>query len=448
MNKQELEYYARRYGLLIIISLAVIAFLVPLFIRLLQGSPLTPGAVSYTHLRYANLLEQGVVGYDPLRDTPIAPNPYVALLAIMQVFGVPWMLPMLLSLALIMLLHFYLERFIADRAAVVLALIALVLSPTMSVLSTHLRPLLLAMCLIVAAALLFERRPFLAYVALLFALITHPVIGLLAVVYFMISMRGKETTIGLLIAIAIAIAWSMVWTGALPEMRELTSPVFNPSIFFELGTAGGISVFFVLAASYAVAVKFSRLRIMAALTALLLVGALIIPSLLPFAAIAVSTLVGISLLLLISGRWELELIKQSLIVLLACTGLFLFIVTVRESAGDAPDADFAHAMTALRNQYREGAVLSHPSSAPLIEYFTGRRSHTSVPREVFLSRDAKQLYGFLDRTGTSYIFITEEMEQELFTRSDEGILFLLENTGRFVMIDSTGGTRTWYYIKT
>jgi len=67
--------------------------------------------------------------------------------------------------------------------------------------------------------------------------------------------------------------------------------------------------------------------------------------------------------------------------------------------------------------------------------------------KVFHSRDAQRTYDFLEETGTTYIYITDEMLDSMFARSDEGILFLLPNTERFVLLGEREDSTLWYYIK-
>jgi hypothetical protein len=142
-------------------------------------------------------------------------------------------------------------------------------------------------------------------------------------------------------------------------------------------------------------------------------------------------------------------LQESLVLLIACVGLFLFITTIRERTADMPSATLSHTMIGLRNQYRPGAVLTDPSYAPMIEYFSDRRAtvHDGSDLSIaFYSRDPKKVYEYLADTDTSYILITPEMHNTLFTRSDEGLLFLMQNSGHFVQIESNN-VEVWYFIK-
>lgn len=455
MNSNELEYYARKYGLIAIISISLLIFLLPLFLRIMHGAPITPGAQSYQYLRQADLFSKGILT-DPLHGTFIVPNPYVMLLALMQVFGAPWLLPLLLSILLMVLLYYYLMRLTASRMLVVLAVALLVLSPTMSVLATHHAPLLLAMVLIAAALLLFPEYTTLACFAVGLAIITAPVLGIIAAAALMVAFflqRKPDALIGTAIALAIGIVWFFLWSGHAPEIGEIASPKFSTGIFFELGNAGGISIFLVILAVYGIIVLGKGVRV-ALVTALSFMAAFFFPSLIPVAVVALSMLAARGIYNLMTTKWDLDLLQSALLVLISCIMLFTLITTMRARTAESPDADFAHVMVLLRNQYHEGAVLTAPSYAPMVEYFSGRRAvvdQNSPPAQVdaFLySRSSDVVYPALTESGTAYIIITGEMRGSTFTRSDEGILFLLHNTERFVKVEQTPGITLWYFIRT
>jgi hypothetical protein len=51
------------------------------------------------------------------------------------------------------------------------------------------------------------------------------------------------------------------------------------------------------------------------------------------------------------------------------------------------------------------------------------------------------------QTDTSYVLITDDIRRKRFTGSDQGILFLLENSGHFVKLDENEGNEIWYFIR-
>src|SRR5262245_668816 len=145
MNRQALEYKARKYGLAVLLGIALLVFLTPLLLRIVHSAPITPGAQSYSFLRNADLLAQGIIGTDPLHETRLAPNPYSMLVAFMQLFGVPWLLPFLLMLLFLVLMHSYLGRLFSAHLLIFLVLVVVIISPSTSILATHHTAVLLAL---------------------------------------------------------------------------------------------------------------------------------------------------------------------------------------------------------------------------------------------------------------------------------------------------------------
>jgi|GEM_PF-6278697 len=447
MNRQELEYYARKYGLTIIIILSLIAFLVPLLIRLWNGAPITPGAESYTLLRHAELLSNGNAGFDPLTARTFAPNPYDLLLSAFIVFGVPWALPLVLVIVLLIMLFVLMERYLQSIAVTILALATITLSPTMSVLGTTHTTTLLCLTL-VAGAIIAEKRTALAVFLLFIAAMANPVVGsvcglIIALTLIWLKQRSRATIA--IVAIVTGVLWTVAWTWHAPLLGISKVP-----LLFEFGESAGISVFFILLIGYGIAVRPAfRMPSFLVSSILVLCVTLFMPAMIPITVILGSIIVGYAIIDLLTAPWDLALLQQALVTLIACIGIFLLIANVRERVTDTPDGSFAHTLINLKNQYREGGVLSAPEYAPMIEYFSGRRATSSVdPSIAFHSRDAKEVFPYLTETGTNYILITREMRESIFQRSDEGLLFLLEGSGRFVKIDEDEDTTLYYFIRT
>jgi hypothetical protein len=451
MNRISLEYYARKYGLATVIVFALIVFVLPLILRITAGSPITPGSQSYAFLRHADLLHAGSIGADPLHGA-LAPNPYTILISIMQVFGAPWLLPPLLGILLLVLLFSFLNRFVSAQAVVVLSLIIVVLSPGMSILATHHTPILLCMVFITLMLLSFPHHPFIGSLMLGLAMITSPVLGVvaalvLAVVFFRNSHYHELTAI--VTTSACVWVWFFFWQD-IPVLHELLAPSFNASIFFELGNGEGVSIFLLILAGYGVAVNKSKDFVL--YTVLTLGASLFVSTLLPIVVVALAVFAAQGIYHLVISQWELQLLQSSLLILITCIGLFLLITTVRERVVESPDADFSHVMITLRNQYHEGAVLTDPSYAPMIEYFAGRRAALSsetaqdIVELLLFARSPNTAYPIMVERDVSYVLITNEMQQNLFA-NEEGILFLVHNSQRFVLVKETEANSLWFFIR-
>jgi hypothetical protein len=251
-------------------------------------------------------------------------------------------------------------------------------------------------------------------------------------------------------AFVLATLWHMLWLGGRPAMTALV-PLLDARIFFELGNLSGVSIFFVVLAVYGLLTQLKRNKDLAAWTVMLFVAMFFLPVISPFSMFAIALFAACGVHELMTTTWDLELLQQSLLILIMCISLFLAITTVRERVADDPTPGFAHAMVTLRNQYHAGSVLTAPRYAPLIVSFTGRNA--SLPADAnndeirtAFSRMPEEVYPFLNHTKTSYVLVTQDMRRDLLPRDDDGLLFLLQNTERFVNIDKNNETSLWFFI--
>jgi hypothetical protein len=451
IHKDDLEEYARRFGLAVLIALAAILFITPLLLRAVEGAPLTPGAESYTQLRHAELLTDaiagtGAIGWDNITKEAFTPAPYALLLAALQLFGVPWLLPLLLIVALILLLWYALPRVMTSRALIAITIGFFIIAPTTARLATRHAPETLALCFLGIAIIVFPKRFVTAGIALLAAVLTAPAFAapaVLIIACIALVRKHRAAAVCALCALALGVAWHLAWSGSAALFA--LAPRFH-GIVYELGVPAGISVFLIVFALYGLITRIGENTDLVLWTVLLCSLAIAVPILLPYAALALCVFAARGTYDLLTDPWQLDLLQQILIILLMCTWLFLGITTVRGTVQQEPTAAFAHTMITLRNQDRPGGVLTSPASAPLVEYFAHRSAtlaedtpQTTV--ENAFSRSSAAVYPLLEATDTSYILITREMQLQ-----DVGILFLLQNTERFVTVQETPDLTLWYYI--
>lgn len=453
MSKGTFDRNIHRFGLFGILLLAVFVLLTPLLLRVADGSPITPGHLSYQALLSSDLLWQGHIGYDPVHDAYVVPTPHSLLLSMMNFFGVQWLLPMLIMLLLLCVLYWLLRKIIREPAILLTTLVVFLLSPSVVSLGTWHSTVSLATLFVAISALSFQRSLPLASFCLFLASITSFPIGILAViigVLFFLYKRNFSSMAWIGGAGMLSVLWFYLWSKSLPPLFSFG---LRSNTLFELGNYQGISVMIILLAAFGISSHFLHKKfLIGASGALISSLAFVVPEFALIATIFLSALAAHGLFTLVFHGWKLDLLRQASIVLVFCMLLFTFLVAIQGRVDDQPDGAFSKAMADLAYQRRPGAVLSTPESAAMIEYFSGRKSTltlSSSAEDVALglySRNADEVYSFLESTNTSYIFLTSDMVQDDFDRSDEGILFLLENTQRFVPISKNALATTWYYI--
>jgi len=408
--KATTKQHIDRYGLMYVFGIAVCSTLFPFLLRLQVGAPIIPVATSYSFFNV-------VTPMTPLLKT-----------------GFSWIIPPLLALVFLSLCTLYLRKFYR-RSIVVFTLLAIIVSPTFSVLSSTLNDVMLAMIFLVAG--LLYRRFQLVFLTL--TLVTNPVLGLLCMSYFLVLHRKKPLhLLGLTISCAVAALWYTIWS-SLPTLTLSFAPTL-----YELG-AEGVSIFFIIFGVHGLLsrhLRNKRAMLLLVLGALSL--ALFLPDLTFVAVLLLSVLVGHSMFTLLTSKWELQLLQQTVIVIGFCLGLFLIVSASKELMVEQPTKGMHDAMMSLKDQLQEGNILTITAYAPIVNHFSGRTA--IVNEQLFHSRNPSEVYAFLERTNTRYILLTNEMKDTMFEHSDEGILFVLPNTQRFVRAYNTDGYEFWYYI--
>lgn len=447
ISHHELEYHSQRYAIIILLALSLIVFLGPLILRVSDGSPITPGAESYDLLHDADILLSGSSA-DAYLSAKAVPSPYALVLALMTLFGVPWLLPPLLAIAVVMISYLLLTAAYGQRSMALFAEIALIISPFMSVLATWHSPLL--MCVLLALGAIAVRRFAPAFIAM--AILTHPAGGSLAALAFIAyAAYRKEWVRSAIIAGSStgAVIVAILLFGTRPFL-ELVFASWSANIIFELGVPTGVSVFLLILACYGVMVDFAGRRIawFSGLAALVL-GSMAFPSLSIALTVVIALLVGHAVHRLLVVEWRLSMLQESLLILIGCIALFLVITTMRERLADDPDAALSRTLITLRNAERAGSILTNPEGAPFVRHFSGREPALEMgdSDDIFLSRDAIRVYSFLESSDVAYIVITDAMRDDLMLEGEDGILFLLQHSGRFVPIPSPGGAKVWYFIR-
>lgn len=437
MNHHDLEYKAYKYGIWVLVVLTVLVFLVPIFARIANGSPITPGAVSYAQLSQS---EQFLAGKG-------LPTPYGLLLAVMIIFGVPWLLPALLAGIFVVLLGILLAQHLKSRAVIIMTLGFLIISPAMSVLGTTHTPLLLAGILVILILLVYEKIPIIAGLLFTLLTITVPIYGIITLIILLVFDNSLTRKISYGIVVLASLVWCIFTKQVL--LSELLFTNSHLNIIFELGIVGGISVFFLIIGAYGLMMGVYGDRSKMLLVVLTsIVFAILFPSSILLLTALLSLLVAYALMQLLMVDWQLDMLQESMLIIISCLTIFLVITTMRERITEVPDGELSHALIVLRESHREGSVFTSPEYAPLVVYFAGRDAALRADDSggLLLLREANRVYPELERKHVAYVLITQHMKETIFTKSDAGILYLLQNDGRFVQVGESKKTATWYFI--
>lgn len=453
MAEDSFDHRLRRFGKLSALALSVLLLLLPLVLRVMLGSPITPGPASYGQLIEADALWRGNIGYDPIHGSFVVPTPYTLSLSIMRFFGVQWLLPIICAIAFVMALHEVLRRNVKDFSVAIVATLLVVVSPAFLAFGTWHSPVLMASCFAALSMISSGRHRLISSTFLFLAAITSPIIGVAVAVMLGVRhlIRGahRRALISLFVVL-LAYAWHWSWARAPPSIPFGS---IDASAFFEFGNQSGLSAFAVIIAALGIGSKGIKRRLAASISlSCAVLSSMIFTDLALLSSVFLSVLGAYAIVELWIVEWDLDLLRQCALIVIGSMLLFTVIVSVQERVQDEPSGSFFQAMIELTYQHRPGAVLSSPEYSSAIEYMSGRRAmlledgDPAIAEGILHGRDPARLYDALERSGASFILITDRMREDEFEGEGDGLLFILRNTQRFVPIARNDGYEIWYYV--
>lgn len=167
---------------------------------------------------------------------------------------------------------------------------------------------------------------------------------------------------------------------------------------------------------------------------------------------------GLGFVYLVKSKWELSLVKELTILLIVCGLLFSTVLYVKQIVIMQPNNEIIEGLEWLSGQ-ESGIVLSHYSRGYWIEEVSkqnalvdgtfGKNTNylLNVTEEIMYSRDLVKTNNLLNSSQIKYIFIDKEMKQGLvWTKEEEGLLFLFRNNKTFKNIYKNPEVEVWEFI--
>jgi hypothetical protein len=410
----------------------------PFWLRVFAGDPLILGTASYLQLNTA----------------PTTLQPYAALLRLLSPLGDTRILLSvflgLLSLFLVNRLTGFLARRPAERG---LVLLLFLINPLFLSIFTTFTPFTFVVPLALALLLCVREGRFL-FIPLLAGLITvfSPVAGLLLVLSLVLLLPSRREALlfTLVVVCALAIILALASPGAFAYVLSL--PIA------EFGVPMGISFLYVSLAIFEGLLRWSehRSRGASAMLFALLALASYYPAALVGAGLAVAPFAALFVLRLLKRRWALREVRIFTLLLLLCSFLFLIITHLGVLRSQEPSRALVQTLAALPPD--SGVVLSPAELGPMVESISGHPvllSADTCAHSKELCADIDRLYRArrladaqepLDKHHIAYLLITREMRDgRVWNRDDEGLLFLLQNSGRFAKLASDARYELWRY---
>ncbi|MCX6707925.1 MAG: hypothetical protein NT001_07400 [Candidatus Woesearchaeota archaeon] len=464
---------------LIVFALVILAL--PQLIRVMQGNMTIMGEQPYYHARIAeSILDNDISIKDNLvyggRNTIFTPYHFIVAGAAYAI-GIENALrivPVIFGLISVLLFYLILRRFDLGRFIRIASAVILVMSPafiyTFSCMQDSMAIMLtlLGIYLITCRKRLLTFLSFLSFLtASLFSIFNSLVIVAPFIVYSLITKKQRKLSIILLVVLAAAEAliYAIKPISFFNELG-LTSPNILKEIISDIGGLFGIGIFcFIIAIiGFFYSWKDKRRYYTAYIMMILLLVSFYLVGGFAFAYLNfyLSVFAGIGLFMINEIRWEMRMIKNLTLIIVACGFLFSMISFSVRLADMPPDNNMMNGLSWLKeNSKASDIVISHYSNGYLIEYASGRPVLiddyiSSIPEferkyldvdSLFYSSELGQAKGIMDKYGVRYIVITEDMKEGLvWDNKNSGLLYLLRNKETFKNIYGSKEIEIWKYL--
>jgi hypothetical protein len=160
-------------------------------------------------------------------------------------------------------------------------------------------------------------------------------------------------------------------------------------------------------------------------------------------------------------KWSLKVMKNLTLLVIVCGIIFSTTAYLSRISYSQPNSDVLESLVWLRDNSDSGAVvLSHPNNGFWIEaiakrhvvldgsfdYISSLDEKVDDTNEIFASRNLQRTSDLLNKYNISYIWVNDEMKNGLvWSKGDEGLLFLLKNSENFKKLKSYNGIDIWEF---
>lgn len=480
------KYATERNSFLVLIAVTALLLLLPHFSGPLSSSPALIGREPYYHYRIAkSIMEEGGISYDYISygGKPHLFNPYHYVLAGFFYFFTDriavWLLPFMLGILSVILFYKLLQMFKLPSAHRFFFLLIFVASPSfihtfvlLNSASVAFLFSLLGFYFLLGKRKISFAASVMAFAPIVFFGLAYTLVTFLfLLVYslikentpkeFFLNPKKKAATTALILFLISLLYYSPIYLEyGFPEKITFVEGNFFVSLLSDLG-GNGFALFAVLLALSGLILTWGNKYVFWPVY----LGALFL-AILFFYTDSVSIYVNAAqsffaahaLIILTKRKWEIPLLKN-LTIFILLLGLSFSTVSYLDRMSDmAPEKNTAEGLKWLGKNSKPGIVLSHYSRGFWIEAMANRtafmdESFIYAPdpntrfedsEKIFQGRNLDKTKYLLDKYSIDYIWIDEEMKNGLvWTKEQQGLLFLFRNNETFNNIYNTGGVEIW-----
>ena len=457
-----------------ILLTVVVLSIIPL-IRVVYFDSILSGSEPYYHARMANyIMDQGIPKIDPLVDRPYLLQPYHLILGatskIIGIYSASLIVPYLFGLASVIFLYFIFKKFNFRPLKTLLIFLILILSPIFIYTFSMSTPHCISVFLLILGFYLFKKEKKTATMVIFSTAVLFSIFNLLAGIIILLasSIHNKNKrkifypVLASMLTVALIFYIPFIYYFKLPGMININGSMIIMFVS-ELGGEFGFNMFSILLALLGMYFIWKTKKQIFSYSLLVLsvffffyfnqIGI--------YLNIIFAVFAGYGFYGLMKMKWTLKLIKKLTALVLILSLLFSAGFYISRTAKSLPDEQMIGSLKWLRGgSNKEDTIFSHYNNGFWIEavsqrqvildeyynYINSADTKFNNSDELFYSRNLDNTIEFLDKYGIKYIFITPEMKEGLvWSKEQEGLLFLFRNEKTFKRIYNEEGIEIWQY---
>ncbi len=478
----------RRNILAFVFFVALLVLVIPTLVRFYHGNDSLIGSEPYYHYRAAaELLDEGSYNlFDPPKDVPDLVfhsrdyffTPYHYLLVyfshVISLLSASRVVPLILGIFSIILFNIILKHFIEEGYKRHLVLLLLVINPafiyTFTVSNQH--SMAIALTLLGIWFFLRSSRYNIFICLVCFAMVSffsllNTVVVLLVLLAYVLTKRRFQSRFVVVILvmafISLARRASLFYNYAYSPGASVVSNVFS-----DLGGLIGFGIFSIVLAVYGVSSNWKRKSVfifffvfsLLLLLSIFFIGSVANMYLMFFVAVAA----GIGFVKLYELKWHVPAVKNLTLLILLCGLLFSTASYLTRLSSADPGQEMLDSLQWLgSNTFKDDFVLSHYDNGYMISTVArnpvladslwtsdhDQRFLYKVQDSMFHSRKLKTAKRLFDAYDIKYVYVTPGMKEGLvWSRPDEGLLFLFTSPSTFRNVYDKDGYEIWEVINT
>ncbi|MBC8495498.1 hypothetical protein H8D36_05060 [archaeon] len=462
-----MKFDRRSLTMLVLFLLAALMLSSPFIVRSFNGDPLFSYSGSYYNLRASEDIYTGVY-WDPLESRihkVSFANYFLGFL--MSVTNMQGIIIISVIIGLLSLYIFFLitKRFYLERTATYTAFL-FALSPMFLYLFTRINDLSLATFFLLLFFHFYLKKNYFSILFMVLIAVTSFQFFVAAVIILLCYELYSRKLLFLISNLVPGIIAFFIFAFYHKGFQIFANVFANPSLSFyftSFGAKTGIPFFYLFLGFIGLFATWKRGReysffllslvIVFVFSFFTVVGKVVLNFYICFLAAAI-------IITLLRRNWAVIFIKRFSLLLVLCSVIFSTSLYTDQIINENPNSDLVNALRFLESQ-PDGVVFSHEKYGGFIQYFSEKKSFLDdnsfdydnyfalkdTEQKIFYSRNLEQTEEILKESQIDYILITPEMKEGLvWKKSDEGLLFLLENSDHFSKLFSSGEITVWKHI--